>query len=54
VIHRKVTGGYRSEWGAEGSANLTTILTTARKRGDNLLDVLRAGPSPLQAADMAT
>jgi transposase len=51
VIHRKVTGGYRSEHGAEASAILTTLLTTARKRGENLLDALRAvaGPSPLQA-----
>jgi transposase len=56
VIHRKVTGGYRSGWGAEASAIFTTLLTTARKRGDNLLDALRAvaGPSPLHAAGMAT
>jgi transposase len=56
VIHRKVTSGYRSAWGAEASALFTTLLTTARKRGENLLDALRAvaGPSPLQAADMAT
>jgi transposase len=52
VIHRKVTGGYRSDRGAEASAILTTILTTARKCGENLLDALRsvAGPSPLRAA----
>jgi transposase len=56
VIHRKVTGGYRSRWGAEASAIVTTVLATARKRGDNLFDALRtiAGPSPLQAAGMAT
>jgi transposase len=56
VIHRKVTGGYRSAWGAAASAIFTTLLTTARKRGDNLLDALRAvaGPSPLHAAGMAT
>jgi transposase len=56
VIHRKVTGGYRSTWGAEASAIVTSILTTARKRGDNLLDALRAvaAPSPLQPADTAT
>jgi transposase len=55
VIHRKVTGGYRSAWGAEASAILTTVLTTARKRGDNLWAALRtlAGPSPLDAAVMA-
>jgi transposase len=55
VIHRKVTGGFRSAWGAEASAIFTTLLTTARKRGENLLDALRAvaGPSPLQATNMA-
>jgi transposase len=52
VIHRKVTGGHRSAVGAQASAILTTILTTARKRGQNLYQALRAlsGPSPLQAA----
>jgi len=56
VIHRKVTGGYRSAWGAEASAIFTSLLATARKRGDNLYDALRAvaGPSPLRAAGMAT
>jgi len=52
VIHRKVTGGHRSARGAEASAILTSVLTTARKRGQNLLDAPRAiaGPSPLPAA----
>jgi transposase len=56
VIHRKVTGGHRSDWGAEASAVVTSILTTARKRGENLYRALRdlAGPSPLDAAGMAT
>jgi transposase len=56
VIHRKVIGGYRSDWGAETSAIFTSILTTARKRGDNLLEALRAiaGPSPLQVAGVPT
>jgi len=56
VIHRKVTGGYRSARGAEASAIFTSLLTTARKRGHNLFDALRsvAGPSPLQATGMAT
>ena len=51
VIHRKVTGGFRSTWGAEASAIRTTILATARKQARNLLDAFRsvAGPSPLQA-----
>ena len=51
VIHRKVIGGFRSDWGAEASAIRTSILATARKQGHNLLDAFRAlaGPSPLQA-----
>jgi len=51
VIHRKVIGGFRSAWGAEASAIRTSILATARKQGQNLLDAFRtvAGPSPLQA-----
>ena len=52
VIHRKVIGGFRSTWGAEASAIRTSILATARKRSENLLDAFRAiaGPSPLQAS----
>ena len=51
VIHRKVSGGFRSDWGAEASAIRTSLLATARKQGQNLLDAFRAvaGPSPLQA-----
>ena len=56
VIHRKVIGGYRSDWGAEASAILISVMLTARKCGDNLLDGLRAiaGPSPLQALCAST
>src|SRR5215218_9943511 len=51
VIHRKVIGSFRPAWGAEASAIRSSILAIARKRGENLLDALRAiaGPSPLQA-----
>jgi transposase len=42
VVHRKVTGGFRSEWGAEAHAIITTVLDTARKRGDDLLTTLHA------------
>ncbi len=54
VIHRKVTGGYRSAWGAEASAIFTSILTTARKQGQDLYATLRAiaGPSPLAATGL--
>jgi transposase len=56
VIHDKVTGGYRSARGAEAGAIFSTILTTARKRGENLFETLctLAGPSPLHAAGLAT
>jgi transposase len=56
VIHRKVTGGFRSQLGADISAIVTSLLTTARKRGDNLFHALRsvAGPSPLHAAGLPT
>jgi transposase len=56
VIHRKVIGGFRSDWGAEASAIRTSILTTARKQGQNLLAAFRivAGPSPLQAIPAPT
>jgi transposase len=51
VIHRKVIGSFRSAWGAEASAIRSSILATARKQGQNLLDAFRAvaGPSPFQA-----
>ncbi len=56
VIHRKVTGGFRSQLGADISAIFTSLLTTARKRGENLFDALRsvAGTSPLHAAGVPT
>ena len=51
VIHRKVIGGFRSDCGAEASAIRTSILTTARKKGQNLFGAFLAiaGPSPLDA-----
>jgi transposase len=56
VIHRKVTGGFRSQRGADVSAIVTSLLTTARKQGENLFHALRsvAGPSPLHPAGMPT
>ena len=54
VIHDKVTGGYRSRRGAEQGAIFATLLTTARKLGQNAYArlCLIAGPSPLHAAGM--
>jgi transposase len=40
VIYRKVTGGFRSEWGATAYANVVSVIETARRRGHNLLDTL--------------
>ena len=46
VVHRKVTGGFRSDWGADAHAIVTTILDTARKRGEDLLPTLHATIGP--------
>lgn len=40
VVHRKVTGGFRADWGADAHAIVTTVLDTARKRGEDLLTTL--------------
>jgi transposase len=46
VVHRKVTGGFRSDWGADAHAIVTTVLDTARKRGEDLLTTLQAALGP--------
>ncbi len=40
VIYRKVTGGFRSDWGASAYANVASVLETARRRGQDFLDTL--------------
>jgi transposase len=54
VVHRKVTGGYRSEAGAERGAIYATLLATARKTGQNVFELFcrLTGPSPLAAAGL--
>jgi len=42
VIYRKVTGGFRSLWGAELYANLISILETARRQGRSIFAILSA------------
>jgi transposase len=42
VVHRKVTGGFRSDWAADAHAIVTTVLDTTRKRGADLLTTLHA------------
>lgn len=46
VVHRKVTGGFRSEAFAQGYAALRTVADTARKRGQDVFALLlhAAGP----------
>lgn len=40
VIHRKITNGFRSEWGAKAYAALQTVIATARLKGENVFDTL--------------
>ena len=48
VVHRKVTGGFRSEAFAHGYAALRTVADTARKRGQDVFTLLLAAAgSPL-------
>ncbi len=43
VIHRKVTGGFRSEWAPGAFATITTVVETSKKRGQRVLATLLAG-----------
>jgi len=40
VIHRKVTNGFRSEWGAHAYAALATVIETAKLQQRNVFDSL--------------
>ena len=40
VIHRKVTGGFRSAWGAHAYAALASVLNTAKRRGQSVFGTL--------------
>jgi transposase len=40
VIRRKVTNGFRSNWGAQTYADLQSILATAKLKGQRVLEVL--------------
>jgi transposase len=43
VVHRKVTGGFRSEWAPQTFATITTVVETAKKRGQGVFQTLLAG-----------
>jgi transposase len=40
VIHRKVTGGFRSQWGAEAYAALASVADTAKLHGQSVFETL--------------
>ena len=40
VIHRKVLGSFRSDWGARAYAALATVLNTAKRAGQNIFHML--------------
>lgn len=40
VIHRKVMGSFRSDWGAQGYAALATVLNTAKRHGQSTFQKL--------------
>ncbi len=40
VIHRKVMGSFRSDWGARAYAALATVIRTAQRAGDNVFQKL--------------
>jgi len=53
VIHRKVSGGFRSEAGADAHTIVSSVVDTARKRDQDILSVLQdliGPPAPSPAA----
>jgi transposase len=42
VIHRKVTGGFRSQWGADAYAALASVIDTAALKGVNAFEALQS------------
>ncbi len=48
VIYRKVTGGFRTSWGATIYANAASIFETARRQGLDILQTLRSVLNPTQ------
>ena len=48
-LRQKISGGFRSEDGAKDFAVIRSVLSTARKRGWNMLQTLNATPGRLLA-----
>ena len=49
-LRQKISGGFRSEQGAEDFAVIRSLLSTARKQGWDLLDTLQNDPAKLIAS----
>lgn len=56
VIHRKVTNGFRSEWGAEAYAALQSVIATAKLKGQKVFAALvnLMGPPVLHFLDASS
>lgn len=46
VVHRKVSGGFRSDWGAAAFATMATVIETAGKQGQDALSILTSLLAP--------
>lgn len=46
VVHRKVSGGFRSDWGPAAYATTISVIQTAKKRGKPILPTLQASIGP--------
>jgi transposase len=40
VIHRKVTNGFRSDWGANAYADLLSVIATSKIKGQRVFETL--------------
>ena len=40
VIHRKVTNGFRSDWGAQAYADLLSVIATSKSKGQRVFETL--------------
>jgi transposase len=46
VIHRKVSGGFRSDWGPAAYASTISVIQTAKKQGNPILGTLQDSIGP--------
>jgi hypothetical protein len=41
AVHRKITNGFRSEWGAKFHADIRSVVEAARRRANHAVDAIR-------------